>query len=210
MRNLAQAVLDELGKDEIGIAILGEFEFLSGTQNLFAGPEGHQLDYDSKIWTALGEIGQIDKIAEGQGLTDSRTTVSLRIDSENIDSVDVEDSRGRNATITLLLLSNEGAIIGPIDFRTTMGAVSIAASVSIDDDGRKRVNERLTLELLSETASLEQSYFVRNTYEAGLRIDATDNGLEFVSDPEMKNIGLRTALPGEPGGPPLGPGQELP
>ncbi len=210
MRNLAQAVLDELDKDEIGIAILGEFEFLSGTQNLWIGPEGNQLSYDSKTWTALGEIGQIDKIAEGQGLADSRTTVSLRIDSENIDVVDVEDSRGRNATITLLLLSNEGVVIGPIDFRTTMGAVSIAASVSVDDSGRKFVNERLTLELLSETASLEQSYFVRNTYEAGLRIDATDHGLEFVSDPEMKNIGLDTALPGEPGGPPLGPGQEIP
>ena len=202
MRNLAQAVLDELGKDEIGIAILGEFEFLSGTQNLWIGPEGKTLSYDAKTWTALGEIGQIDKIAEGQGLADSRTTVSLRIDSENIDVVDVEDSRGRNATITLLLLSNEGVVIGPIDFRTTMGAVSIAASVSVDDSGRKRVNERLTLELLSETASLGQSYFVRNTYEAGLRIDATDHGLEFVSDPEMKNIGLRTALPGEPGGAP--------
>lgn len=204
MRNLDQAVLDELEKDEIVVAILGEFEFLSGTQNLWTGPEGHQLSFDAKIWTALGEIGQIDKIAEGQGLTDSRTTVSLRIDSESIDSVDVEDSRGRNATITLLLLSNEGAIIGPIDFRTTMGAVSIAASVSIDDSGRKRVNERLTLELLSETASLEQSYFVRNTYEAGLRIDATDHGLEFVSDPEMPNIGLAFSDGAdirEPGGP---------
>lgn len=198
MRNLAQAVLDELDKDEIGIAILGEFEFLSGTQNLWIGPEGHTLSHDSKTWVALGEIGQIDKIAEGQGLADSRTTVSLRIDSENVDVVDVEDSRGRNATITLLLLSNEGVVIGPIDFRTTMGAVSISAPVSVDDSGRKRVNERLTLELLSETASLEQTFFVRITYEAGLRIDATDHGLEFISDPEMANIGLATQpFPGE-------------
>ncbi len=193
MRNLAQAVLDELEKDEIGIAILGEFEFLSGTQNLWIGPEGHQLSYDAKTWTALGEIGQIDKIAEGQGLADSRTTVSLRIDSENIDVVDVEDSRGRNATITLLLLSNEGVVIGPIDFRTTMGGVNISASVSVGADGEKIVSEQLSLELLSETATLGQSYFVRNTYEAGLRIDATDHGLEFVSDPEMDNIGLRTS-----------------
>ncbi len=206
MRNLDQAVLDELEKDEIGIAILGEFEFLSGTKNLWVGPEGHTLSHDSKTWVALGEIGQIDKIAEGQGLADSRTTVSLRIDSESVDVVDVEDSRGRNATITLLLLSNEGVVIGPIDFRTTMGAVSIAASVSIDDSGRKLVSERLILELLSETASLGQIFFVRNTYEAGLRIDATDHGLEFVSDPEMKNIGLNTARPGELGGPPVRPG----
>ncbi|KKL57631.1 hypothetical protein LCGC14_2233500, partial [marine sediment metagenome] len=132
MRDFLQAVLDELDKDEIQIAILGEFEFLSGTQNLWIGPEGHVLDYDSKQWVALGEIGQIDKLGEGQGLADSRTTVSLRIDSENIDVVDVEDSRGRNAIITLLLLSNDGDVIGPIDFRTTMGAVSIASSVSVD------------------------------------------------------------------------------
>ncbi len=192
MRDLLQAVLDELDKDEAHIAILGEFEFLSGTQNLWAGPEGHVIDYDSKQWIALGEIGQIDKIAEGQGLADSRTTVSLRVSSENVDVVDVEDSRGRNATITLLLLTNEGVVIGPIDFRTTMGAVSISASVSVGDHANKIVNEQLTLELLSETASLVQTFFVRNTYEAGLRIDATDHGLEFISDPEMMNIGLAT------------------
>ena len=204
MRDLIQAVLDELDTDEIVIALLGSFEFLSGTQNLWIGPEGHQLSYDAKTWTALGEIGQINKIAEGQGLADSRTSVSLRIDSESVDVVDVEDSRGRNATIILLLLSNEGVIIGPIDFRTTMGAVSIASSVSIDDSGRKLVNERLILELLSETASLGQIFFVRNTYEAGLRIDATDHGLEFVSDPEMRNTGLATTRDDER----LSPGRE--
>ncbi len=211
MRDLLQAVLDELARDEIHIAILGEFEFLSGTINLWVGPEGHTIDFDSKTWIALGEIGQIDKIAEGQGLADSRTMVSLRIDSENIDVVEVEDSRGRIATITLLLLTNEGVVIGPIDFRTTMGAVKAEAQVSIDEGGQRNVNERLTLELLNETASLEQSYFVRNTYESGLRIDAADHGLEFVSDPEMENIGLVTRLlPGEPGGPPLPPRFELP
>ncbi len=208
MRNLDQAVLDELDKDEIGIAILGEFEFLGGTQNLWIGPEGHTLSHDSKTWVALGEIGQIDKIAEGQGLADSRTIVSLRIDSENVDVVDVEDSRGRIATITLLLLTNEGVVIGPIDFRTTMGAVSISASVSVDTDGRKLVNERLALELLSETASLEQSFFVRNTYEAGLRIQSDDHGLEFVSDPEMANIGLDTAITDLEA--PVPPGTQLP
>jgi len=198
VRNLDQAVLDELDKDEINIAILGEFEFLGGTENLWIGPEGHTLQHDSKTWVALGEIGQIDKIAEGQGLADSRTIVSLRIDSENVDVVDVEDSRGRIATITLLLLTDEGVVIGPIDFRTTMGAVSISASVSVDNDGRKIVGERLALELLSETASLGQNFFVRNTYEAGQRIDNTDHGLEFVSDPEMKNIGLTSEFPSRP------------
>ena len=200
MRNLSQAVLDELGKDSIVVALLAEFDFASGIQNLWSGPEGHTLDYDSKTWIAIGEIGKFDKISEGHGLADSRTTVSLRIDSENIDVVDVEDSRGRNATITLLLLSDEGAIIGPIDFRFTMGAVRIEASVSAaDSSGRKVVKERLTLELLSETASLSQSCFVRNTYESGLRIDATDHGLEFVSDPEMENTGLASTTSGRDG-----------
>ncbi len=67
MRNLLQAVLDELEKDKIVIAFLGEFEFLSGTVNLWSGPEGHVIDFDGKQWVALGEIGKIDKITEGQG-----------------------------------------------------------------------------------------------------------------------------------------------
>lgn len=200
MRNLDAAVLAELPKDHQHIAIIGEFDFLSGIQNLWAGPEGHILDYDSKQWVALEEIGQIDKIGESQGLTDSRTTVSMRINSENVDVVDVEDSRGRNATLTVLLLDDEGKAIGPIDFRTTMGAVSIQASAQTDGDGRKIVTEKLSLELLSETASLNQSYFVRNTYESGLRIDSADHGLEFSSDPEMQNTGL-TSTNG-PGAPP--------
>lgn len=196
MRDVDQAVLDALDEDEVHLALLGEFEFLSGTQNLWAGPAGYALDYDSKTWSALDDIGQIDKIGEAQGLADSRTTVSLRIDSDNIDVVDVEDSRGRTATITLLLLSKEGTPIGPIDFRTTMGKVGIQASAQVDQNGRKVVSEQLTLELLNETASLDQAYLLRNTYEAGLRIDSGDHGLEFVSDPNTINVGLDTRGPG--------------
>lgn len=211
MRDLDLNTLDALDDDQIAMTILGEFEFLSGTQNLWAGPEGLVLSWDSTQWTALGDIGQIDKIGEGQGLADSRTRVSLRVNSEQIDVVDVEDSRGRAATIILLLLSDEGTQIGDIRFRTTMGAVSIEAGVSVDDAGRKLVSERLSLDLLSETATLQNSHFVRMTYEAGLRIDATDHGLEFVSDPDAGNVGLHVErpMPPEPGGPP-GPGPKLP
>lgn len=208
MRNLDAAVLAELSKDHQHIAIIGEFDFLSGVQNLWAGPEGYILDYDSKQWIALGEIGQIDKIGESQGLTDSRTIISMRLDSENVDVVDVEDSRGRIATLTVLFLSDEGVPVGPIDFRSTMGAVSIRATVQIDNNGRKIVNEQMSLELLNETASLNQTYFVRNTYESGQRIDSTDHGLEFVSDPEMQNTGMTsTSAPGSPGGAPRDEGE---
>lgn len=210
MRSDLQAVLDALAADQINVAVLGEFEFLSGTVNLWAGPEGHTLLWDSKTWTSIADIGQINKISEAQGLADARTVVSLRINSDNIDVVDVEDSRGRTATITLLLLDDEGAPIGPLNFRTTMGKTSIEASVQIDEDGRKVVSERLALELLNETAQLNRSHFVRMTYEAGLRIDSTDHGLEFVSDPDIGNIGLHYQEPGTPGGRPLRPGERIP
>lgn len=207
MRDVDQAVTDALATNKVGLALLGEFEFASGTQNLWLGPEGHVLDWDSKNWVAVGDIGQIDKIAEGQNLADARTTVSLNLSSESIDVVDVEDSRGNTATITILLMSENGEAVGPITFRSSMGAVGIEARSNVDDSGRTIVNERLSLELLSETASLEQSHYVRNTYEAGLRIDATDHGLEFVADPAMENTGLYS--PRGPGGTRGNPGRRF-
>lgn len=212
MRDLDLNVLNELDSaDQLNFAILGEFDFLSGVQNLWAGPEGHQLIWDARTWTSLGDIGPIDKIAEGQGLADSRTVVSLNVNSDQVDVIDVEDSRGRRATITILLLSDQGTPIGPVNFRTTMGGVDIEPSANVDEHGRKIVSERLALELLNETATLGNSHFVRMTYEAGLRIDPNDHGLEHVSDPEIGNIGLDyTPGPGEPGGRPLGPRENIP
>lgn len=203
MRDLDLNVLDaiDLDRETIAMAVLGEFEFASGTQNLWAGPEGHQIAWDSKVWTALGEIGPIDKITEGQDLADSRTRVSLRVNSENIDVIEVEDSRGRAATLILLIMSDEGTPIGPVSFRTTMGAPEIRAEVEVDEHGRKRINELLSLELLNETATLGNRHFTRHTYETGLRIDATDHGLEFVSDPEAGNLGLHHGRPDGPRGP---------
>lgn len=195
MRDLDVNVLDALDQDHIAMALLGEFEFADGTVNLWAGPEGHALSWDSKTWNAVGDIGRIDKIAEGQGLADSRTTLALRLNSDEYDFSDLTDSRGRAATLTLLLMSDEGTPIGPVEFRTTMGAVGIQAAASVDEHGRKVVDESITLELLNETASLGNSHFVRMTYEAGLRIDATDHGLEFVSDPDIGNLGLHTGGP---------------
>lgn len=190
MRDLNSDVIAALNEDQVFLAMLGEFDFASGIQNLWAGPEGHVIEYDSKQWYALGDIGQIDKISEGQGLADSRTTVSLYLNSESIDVVDVEDSRGRRVTITLLLMSNQGEVIGPINFVMTMGKVGIIATATVGEEGQKVVNEQIFLELLNETATLGQSHYQRMTYEAGLRIDNTDHGLEFVSDPDAMNLGL--------------------
>lgn len=200
MRSLDAAVITEIGSDRVNLTMLGEFDFLSGIQRLWAGPEGHVLQYDSQNWTALGDVGAIDKVSESQGLTDSRTVVSLRVNSDSIDVVDVEDSRGRAATLILLILSDEGVTIGDIRFRMTMGRVNIDAQAQTDDNGKTVVNERLSLELLSETASLSRSFFTRMTYEAGLRIDSGDHGLEFVSDPDIGNTGLgRRRGPDRPG-----------
>jgi len=199
MRGIAAAMTTALARDVVHVALLAEFEFAGGTVNIWAGPDGHALTYDGKTWQGVGELGQIDKLAEGQGLTDSRITVSLRIDSENITLTDVEDSRGNVATIILLLLDDAGAVIGPIEFRTTMGAVRVLASVSTDEQGRREVVERLELELLSETAQLNQTHIVRMTYAAGRLISSTDHGLEFVADPEAGNLGgnLRAWPPGD-------------
>ena len=190
MRDLDSAVLDALSQDEIHLAVLAEFDFISGVERLWAGPEGHQLSYGGHLWTSLADLGQIDRISEAQGLTDARTTVTLRVNSETVDEIGSDDSRGRPATLKLLLLQDTGEPIGAIDFRKTMGKIGISASAQKNPDSRETiVSELLSMDLLDETADLGRSHYVRMTYEAGLRVDATDHGLEFVSDPTISDLG---------------------
>jgi hypothetical protein len=189
VRDLDTDVLNALANDEIHIAVLGEFDFASGVERLWAGPEGYALDWDGETWTSLADLGQIDKISEAQGLADSRTRVSLRVNSDAVSEIGSDDNRGRPATLTLLLLDPDGVAIGPVHFRKTMGGLSVQAEATKDEGGETIVNEVISLELLDETANLGRNHFVRMTYEAGRRIDPDDHGLEWVSDPTVGNLG---------------------
>lgn len=182
-------VLAELDKDDIHFTVLGEFDFESGVERLWAGPEGHALSWNSQTWTSLADLGQIDRIAEAQDLADARTTVTLRVNSETVSEIGTDDSRGRDAKIILLILDDEGVPIGPVEFRKTMGAIQVQASARKDAEGAVIVDEALSLDLLDETAILNRSHFVRMTHEAALRIDSNDYGLEFVSDPTIADTG---------------------
>lgn len=195
MRDLDTAVIDAFDdKSEIDLAVLAELDFESGVQRLWAGPEGHALDYDSNLWYSLADLGQIDKISEAEGLKDSRTTVSLRLNSDTLDQIEVDDSRGREAKLILLVLNPDGTPIGPVEFRKSMGAINVVASQRPRDDstGELIVDETISLDLLDVTASLERRHIVRMTHETQLRIDDEDYGLEFVKDPSMSDMGLLT------------------
>lgn len=204
MRNLDTAVLNALDDNEIHLAVLGEFDFASGIERLWAGPEGHQLDYDGELWTSLADLGQIEKISEASDLADARTTVRLRVNSDTVSEIGVDDSRGRPAKLILLLLGADGSVIGPVEFRKTMGQVTVGASAQTDEDGNTVVSETLNLDLLDETSTLRRSHSVRMTYEDGLRIDPQDHGLEFVADPTLGDLGAvrdgRRGFRGDPHG----------
>lgn len=183
MRDLDTDTLAELEEDQLQIALLCELDFIGGKEYIWAGPEGHSLEWDGNTYTSLADLGEIDRISEAQGMADSRTVVSLRLNSDNISGpIGSDDSRGREAAMILLLLSSSGAPIGEIRFRKKMGRLSLSASVRVDGPSRQ-VDEKLSLELLDETETLGRTEFSRMTYESGLRTDSTDNFLEFAGDP---------------------------
>jgi len=183
VRDLDTDTLAELATDDIHIAMLCELDFVSGKEYIWAGPEGHALEWDGNTYTSLADLGEIDRISEAQGMADSRSVVSLRLNSDNIAGpIGSDDSRGREAALVVLLLTSAGAPIGEIRFRKTMGRLSLSASVRVDGPSRT-VDERLSLELLDETATLGRTEFSRMTYEDGLRTDDTDHFLEFAGDP---------------------------
>ena len=183
MRDLDTSVLDELAKDEIQVVMLCELDFEGGKEYLWAGPEGKAIEWDGNVYTSLADLGEIDRISEAQGMADARTVVSLRLNSDNVSGpIGSDDSRGREAALVLLLLTPTGTPIGEVRFRKTMGRLSLQSAVRVDGPGRT-VDEKLSLELLDETATLGRTQFTRMTYEGGLRIDDTDHFLEFAGDP---------------------------
>ena len=213
MRDLNQAALDALDEDDvIHIIPLADFDFVEGIQRFWAGPEGHAISWGGFTWNALADLGQIDKISEAQqGLADSRTIVSLRVDSETVDVIEGADSRGRAAHIHLLITDDQLSVLGSLTFTKTMGALRVAASVRRGEEQSRVVDERIELELLDETAKLNRSHISRMTYEQGLRIDPNDHGLEFVSDSGIGTLGKGLEDPRtrprnpprpQPGGPP--------
>lgn len=205
MRDLPQPLLDELNAASIlHLILLGEFDFVEGMQRFWAGPEGHALSWNGNTYNSISDLGQIDKVSEAQGLTDSRTTVSLRVNSDSVDVVGGADSRGRAANLYILFINPDPLqVIGSMKFAKTMGALRVSASISREGD-RKIINEKVDLELMDETAILSRSHICRLTYEQGLRIDPNDHGLEYVSDPTMANIpgGLNDHRPVPPHWPP--------
>lgn len=192
MRDIDAGTIAAIGDDKVRIAILAQLDFQSGKEYLWAGPEGKSLEWDGDVYTSLADLGEIDKISEADGLGDSRTTVSLRLNSSQVDvPIGSDDSRGRDAIIIILLMDDNGDALGEIKFRKTMGQLSVAAEER-REDGSRIVDERLSLELLDASEILRRSHVVRMTYEAGLRIDSDDHGLEFVSNPDAINIGALT------------------
>lgn len=190
MRDFDSNLTAALAKNEVYLVLLAEFEFASGTQRFWAGPEGKSLAWDSKTWTSIADLGTIDKISQAQGLTDSRSIVSLRVNSDQVSEIGSDDSRGRAATIELLFLTENAAQIASLRFPKTMGELRVAASVAEEQSGRRVVNEEVRLELLDETSTLERRSYMNMTYEAGLRIDDEDHGLEFVADPTAIDLGI--------------------
>lgn len=183
MRDLDTATLNELDEDQLQIAMLCELDFISGKEYLWAGPEGVALAWNGNTYTSLADVGEIDRISEAQGMADSRSVVSLRLNSDNISGpIGSDDSRGREAALIVLLLTSTGTPIGEIRFRKTMGRLSLQATTRFDGPSRT-VDEKLSLELLDETATLGRTQFARMTYEDGLRTDSGDHFLEFAADP---------------------------
>jgi len=210
MRNLDAAVLAELPSRELRMALLAEIDFASGVERLWAGPAGHALEFDGETYVAVGDIGEIDKISEADGLADGRTTVSLRVDGDSVSGpIGSDDSRGRDFILRLVLLTQDGEPIGEIPFRKTMGRLRIEASARDEGDARI-IDERLSLELLDETSTLGRSHTQRMSYEAGLRIDSDDHGLEFVSDPDVSNTGNVRDFRFDRGGPGRGDTEQGP
>lgn len=184
MRGFSAALRDALRQQTVGWALLADLNFTSGTQRLWSGPTGHDLSWGGNTYTGIGDIGGVDKIIEAHGMVDGRTTLSLRVTSGQVATLEGEDTAGRTATIRLLFFNADGSAADEFVAAFRMGALRVRASRRDDI-----IEDRIELELISPAAELARRYSVPMTYEAGLQIDSADHGLEFVSHPEVGDTG---------------------
>lgn len=158
-------------------ALLLELGFDSGVVNIWSGTG--PLIANSKTWQGLGDMGSISGVTEVTDLTDVVLKATLShimtgLMPELVDEVTTQDTTFRPFEFLIVFFDDDRVVLG-----TVILAVGFIDQVqlAVDADGGG-----ITIDLVTETALLTRSNFVRLTNDAQQNIFPGDFGLQFVTD----------------------------
>ncbi len=158
-------------------ALLLELGFDSGVVNVWSGTG--ELVANSKTWQGLGDMGSISGVTEVTDLTDVVLKATLShimtgLMPELVDEVTTQDTTFRPFEFLIVFFDDDRVVLG-----TVILAVGFIDQVqlAVDADGGG-----ITIDLVTETALLTRSNFVRMTNDAQQNIFPGDFGLQFVTN----------------------------
>ena len=170
-------------------ALLLELGFDSGVVRLWSGIG--ELTADGKTWDGMGDMGSISSVTEITDLTDvvlkaTLSHIATGLMPELVDEVTTQDTTFRPFEFSIVFLDDKRKEIG-----TVVLAVGFIDQVqlAVDADGGA-----ITIDLVTETALLARSNFVRQTNDAQQKIFPGDFGFQFVTDLDEQVIAIRRDL----------------
>lgn len=158
-------------------ALLLELGFDSGVVNVWSGTG--ELPANGKTWLGLGDMGSISGVTEVTDLTDVVLKATLShimtgLMPELVDEVTTQDTTFRPFEFLIVFFDDDRVVIGTVIL--AVGFIDqIQLAVGADGGG-------ITIDLVTETALLTRSNFVRMTNDAQQNIFPEDLGLQFVTD----------------------------
>lgn len=164
-------------------ALLLELGFDSGVVNVWSGTG--ELPANGKTWQGLGDMGSISGVTEVTDLTDVVLKATLShimtgLMPELVNEVTTQDTTFRPFEFLIVFFDDDRVVLG-----TVILAVGFIDQVqlAVDADGGG-----ITIDLVTETALLNRSNFVRLTNDAQQNIFMGDFGLQFVTDMDEQII----------------------
>lgn len=179
-RTLDAAVITELSKAQIQVALLAELDFASGVVRAWNGIGN--LVFDGDTYTGVGYLGEIAPITEsGQSVRANGITMQLSgIPSALLSLALAENYQGRSATIWLGFFSSAWALIDCVRlFAGRMDVMQI-------DEGAESSTIIVTAE--NHLADLKRARIRRYTHDDQQAFYPGDMGLEFIDS--IQNVDI--------------------
>lgn len=183
-RDLTAAFSSKIGETVVGVHLLCQIEFPSGTQRFWTG-QG-DLSWDSQTWQGTGNLINFSSLSE----TTDGSAQGIKIDVSAIDSADVSDfidDEWQNSDVTIWLALKDGDSLVDDPYQYFKGKLDSAELV---DTG-----ESSTVSFGAESRLVNQVKRVswRYTDQDQQRLFSGDKGLEFVASIQDKKIVWRNS-----------------
>lgn len=184
-RALTAGMQTEVGQPAVSPVFFVEMDFVSGFVRAWSGYG--TLNWDSKTWLGVGNLGGIDPLAESVDFVANGANLKLSgIPSDMIAIALGEHYQGRPATIYLGLLDNAGAVIAdPVPIYA-----ALMDTMEIDENGE---SASIIVRIESQAVSLKRAREWRYTHEDQQIDHPGDLGLEYVAGLQNKEITWKPA-----------------